>query len=271
MHSKKDSLLKRWHSFRISPGACAAKWEGQYGRDSDGYRVVACKACPSFDPGKQVCSINFGSPVRKCVVSSIEAHLHDCKGKDVLEIGFGRFMLARNLIRRSGGTWTGVEPHKPRDRKPELGSGGYGHAADVPFPDNTFDMVIGVQSIEHWGQKTDAELRAPSDYKDCVAEVRRVLKPGGTVYFDAPVGLHGHEMFIMGDLEKIRSCFPADQWKNLQLEKWREDYEPLQPYPTPKGCYKDWSVEVTSYEPDEVAHKLKTGVVWMLAITAEKI
>ena len=270
MHSKKDSILKRWHSFTVSPEKCAKKWGGEYWQDVDGYRVVACRHCPSFDADKQECSIRFGSPLRKCVVSSIEAHLYDCKDQDVLEIGFGKFMLARNLIRRSGGTWTGVEPRRPKNEKPEIGKGGYGHATHVPFPDQTFNKAFAIQSMEHWGQKAGAALREPSDYKDCMAEVHRVLKPGGTIYFDVPVHFHGHEMFIMGDLEKIRSYFPAEQWKNVHIEKWRELNEPLEAYSPPENVLIDWPVEITSY-PTEMVESARKGSVWMIAITAEKI
>ena len=115
MHSKKDSLLKRWHSLKVSPRVCAKKWGARYWRNVDGLRVIACKDCPSLNAGKQKCSINFGSPLRNCVVSSIEAHFHNCHGKNVLEIGFGRFKLAKNLIQRSGGIWTGIEPKLPKD------------------------------------------------------------------------------------------------------------------------------------------------------------
>jgi len=270
MHSKKDSILKRWHSFRISPQKCANKWGGQYWQEVDGYRVVACRNCPSFDAERQQCSIRFGSPLRKCVVSSIEAHLYDCKDQDVLEIGFGKFMLARNLIRRSGGTWTGVEPRRPKNEQPQIGQGGYGHAAYIPFPDNTFDKAFAIQSMEHWGQKAGAALREPSDYGDCLKEIARVLKPGGTVYFDVPIHFHGHEMFIMGDLEKIQSYFDPNEWTQVNLEKWREQNEPLEAYRPPDNVLIDWPIEISSYPQAQVEQARENGTVWMVAITAEK-
>ncbi len=269
MHSLKGSILKRLFSFTANPKACAKKWGHQYWQEEDGLRVVACKKCPSFDSQKQECGINFGSPLRKCVVSSIEAHLHDCKDKDVLEIGFGRFMLAKNLIRRSGGTWTGVEPQRPEDEKPEIGKGGYGHATYIPFAEQTFHKVFAVQSIEHWAQRAGG-VRELSDYKDCVAEIHRVLKPGGDVYLDAPIHFHGNEMFIMGDLEKIRSYFPEEQWQDVQIEKWREQCEPLEPYLPPTSVTKDWQTEIVSYSDEQREKMASDATVWMVAITAVK-
>lgn len=269
MHSKKESILKRWHTLTIRPADCKEKWQGQYWEDRDNCRVVSCRQCRSFNEKNQSCGINFGSPLRKCVVSSIEAHFNDCKDKNVLEIGFGRFNLARKLIERSGGTWSGVEPTLPESRAAGIGKGGYGHATDLPFPENSFEMIFGVQSIEHWGQKA-GDFMAPSSYEDCVNEIGRVLKPGGKVYLDAPAHLHGHEMFIMGDVERVRRIFPESQWRNVQIEKWREDFEPLPRYFVSDKEFQDWAIEVESYPEDQVAATRAKKTVWLMVITAEK-
>ena len=269
MHSKKESLLKRWHSFRINPNKCARKWNRQYWKNVDNYRIISCSHCPSFNEQQEVCEIYFGTPLRKCVVSSIEAHFFDCKGQDVLEIGFGRFKLAKNLIQRSGGTWTGVEPRRPKHEKSEIGKGGYGHATDIPFPDETFDRVMAVQSVEHWGQKAGG-VREPSSYPDCFAEINRVLKPGGSLYLDAPIHFHGNEMFIMGDTEKLRAHFINQQWENVVIEKWREDYHPLERYTPTENEFKDWPIEITSYPEQQVAAARANGVVWLVTVLAEK-
>jgi len=99
-----------------------------------------------------------------------------------------------------------------------------------------------------------------------------IQEPGGTLYLDAPIHLHGNEMFIMGDLEKIRSLFLPDQWKNVQFEKWREDYQPLEKYPPPETVLlNDWPAEIESYSAESVSQVIKKGVVWMTAITAERV
>ena len=269
MHSKKDSLLKRLHSLTISPKRCASKWAGQYWQEVGLDRAVACSACRSFQPETQRCGIDFGTPLRKCVVSSIEAHFHNCADQEALEIGYGRFKLARNLIVRSGGRWTGVDPRHPPSRKARLGKGGYGHASHLPFPDETFDTVFGVQSIEHWGQRATG-VREPSSYEDCFTEIWRVLKPNGRIYFDAPVHFHGNEMFIMGDLDRVRALLPKDLWSDVTLERWREDYAPLERYRPSRTEFRDWSVELVSYPEEEIARARATGVVWLLVIAATK-
>jgi SAM-dependent methyltransferase len=270
MHSKKGSILKRWHSLTASPARCQKKWAGEYREpESPGVLQVRCRGCRSFVPNKQECGIGFGTPLRKCVVSSIEAHFNDCRGKQVLEIGFGRFMLARNLIRRGGGTWTGVEPKIDRSTTPRIGQGNYGTASEIPFEDGSFDMAFGIQSIEHWGQKVHGGT--PSEYGDCLREIHRVLKPGGSVYFDAPAYFHGHEMFIMADIPRIQAQFLPELWENVVIEKWREDHEPLESYPPSETVLSgDWPAEIESYSDESVEAAREVASVYLLVITAVK-
>jgi len=269
MHSKKESLLKRLHSLTIAPKRCESKWAGQYWQEAGADRVVSCGSCRSFQPATGRCGIGFGTPLRKCVVSSIEAHFHSCAGEEALEIGYGRFKLARNLIVRSGGRWTGVDPRHSPGRPARLGKGGHGHASHLPFPDGAFDRVFGVQSIEHWGQRA-AGVREPSSYEACFAEIWRVLKPNGRIYFDAPVHFHGNEMFIMGDLDRVLGLLPEGLWSAVTLERWREDYAPLERYAPSENEFKDWPVELVSYPENAIAQARADGVVWMLVITATK-
>ncbi|RDH81529.1 MAG: hypothetical protein DIZ80_15745 [endosymbiont of Galathealinum brachiosum] len=270
MHSKKESLLKRWHSLKINPKACEKKWNHQYWNDNDGFRVVSCIKCPSFDSKQQLCGINYGTPLRKCVSSSIEAHFFNSQNKNILEVGFGRSNLAKNLINRSGGTWTGIDPKRPKNESATMGKSGYGHATHIPFADQTFDKIFGIQSVEHWRQNANSVLN-PSSYQDCITEIHRALKPGGSIYLDAPIHFHGNEMFIMGDIDKIKSLFPDSHWKNIQIEKWREDYLPLERYTPSENEFEDWAVEITTYPENQITEARKNGVVWLIVITAEKI
>jgi SAM-dependent methyltransferase len=267
MRHLKDSILKRWHTLSISPLRCSEKWAPPYWQSEQGLQNIACCLCPEFNAASEQCSVGFGTPLRKCVVASIEAHFHDCAGLDCLEIGFGRFKLAKTLIQRSGGSWTGIDPAQPKDRKARKGKGGYGTAADIPFTDRSFDKVFGIQSFEHWGQKA-APDREPSDYADCLEEIARVLKPGGTLYLDAPIHFHGHEMFIMGDLPRIRELFSAGFWGQVVMQRWRKDFRPLDRYPPNKTVLREWPIEISSYPPEQVQQAKEQGSVWLLTISA---
>ncbi len=108
-------------------------------------------SAPNSTSEGQRCSVPFGKPLRKCVAASLEAHLHATRGMKTLELGYGSRSLAREVVVQSGGSWTGLEPTS--GRTPAIGKGGYGHAGHIPFPDATFDLVFGIQSIEHWEEK----------------------------------------------------------------------------------------------------------------------
>lgn len=51
--------------------------------------------------------------------------------------------------------------------------------APLPFPDNTFDAVYAIEVFEHLGRPFDA-----------MAEIHRILKPGGLIVFSVPNILH---------------------------------------------------------------------------------
>lgn len=268
MRHIRDSILKRLHTLQISPQKCRKFWATPYWQDQGDRRNIACNQCRKFNSKMEECSVGFGTPLRKCVVASIEAHFNDCTGLECLEIGFGRFKLAKQLILRSGGKWTGVDPKQPAHRKARKGKGGYGTASDTGFPDESFDLVFGIQTFEHWGQKSAD--REPSDYADCLREIWRVLKPGGTLYLDAPMYFHGHEMFIMADVPRIQSLFKPGSWKNLVIEQWRKDHSPLPRYAPNQTVLREWPIEINSYSKTMVESARQSASVWLLTVSATK-
>ena len=174
MHSLRNSISKRLYTWRLSSDKCAREWKGQYWKEQDGVRVVSCNSCPKFDAVDIRCSVPFGSPIRKCASAAQEANLHSLSGKDLLEIGFGKHSIPRKLVKSSGGTWTGIEPLFPREKQATSGKGGFGHVADIPFPDCSFDFVTGIQSIEHWDEPLpDASLK--TGHAAGLKEIYRVI------------------------------------------------------------------------------------------------
>jgi SAM-dependent methyltransferase len=113
---------------------------------------------------------------------SLERHLPACfdalnlAGKRVLEIGLGQGADSESLIRR-GAHWTGVDltaesVERVRTRLTlrdlpfdELRQGS---VLDLPFGDNTFDMVFSHGVLHHVPEIRQAQK-----------EIHRVLKPGG--------------------------------------------------------------------------------------------
>lgn len=221
-------------------------WAEQYWYERDGLRVIPCRQCPKFDARNSSCSIPYGTPLRKCVVAASEAHLRNVSpGMEVLELGFGRRSLARHIVELRGARWTGIEPEV--DEPPQLGAGGFGHTAEIPFPDETFDLICGIQSFEHWAE-AHRKLPEPVDHTTCLREIWRALKPGGMLYVDAPIHLHGHEMFVLGDYDRILDHFDGRLWENVIAETWRADFAPLPRYDPPATDSRHWSESVTSVD-----------------------
>jgi len=246
LHSFRNSLSKRLYAFRLKNKQCADLWGGKYWEVINDEHIISCKNCRKFDQKSLKCRIPFGSPVRKCSTAAQEANLHSLYKMDLLEIGFGKHSMPRQLVTDAGGTWTGIEPMLPQARKATPGAGGFGQVADIPFPDCSFDIVTGIQSLEHWEEPLP-NIELISNYKEALKEVYRVLKPGGSIYFDAPIHLHGHEIFITGDIAGIRNLFDSKLWQFLKIEKWREQYEPLERCQVPEGDYNSWKQSVKNY------------------------
>lgn len=269
MHGPKNSLARVWYRLNTGRRLSRNEWATQYWEERDGQRVVPCRRCPKFDPRQAKCSIPFGTPLRKCVVAATEAHLRGTRDARVLELGYARHSYGKRIVELCGGSWTGIEPLVDRSRPARLGFGSYGHAGDIPFPDATFDVVFGNQTFEHWAELLPDGTTAPT-YSECLAEIWRVLKPAGQVYLDAPIHLHGHEMFVAGDVERILALFDRALWSATVAERWRYDHAPLPRYPTPAGDARDALRQLSSYDPAAIADLQTNGTVWLLAVTATK-
>jgi SAM-dependent methyltransferase len=269
MHGPRSSFMRAWYRLRTRSRLAANEWRAAYYESRDGQRIVACRRCPKLDVRRGECRVPFGSPLRKCVVAATEAHLRETQGAAVLELGFARRSYGKRIVEASGGTWTGVEPLLDKSRAPRLGEGGYGHAGAIPFPDETFDLVFGNQSFEHWEEPLPDGSPAPS-YEACLDEIRRVLKPGGSLYLDAPIHLHGHEMFVAGDVERILRLFRPERWRDVVAERWRYEHEPLPRYPTPAADIEHVRGTIKSYDPAMIADVQQRGSVWLLVVTAKK-
>lgn len=267
MRGPKSSLKRAWYSLTLRRRLARDEWDTPYWEERGGQRVVPCRLCPKLDAAKGVCTVPFGSPLRKCVVAATEAHLRGTRGQRVLELGFGRHSHGRRIVELSGGSWTGIDPRVDRTRPARSGFGGYGHAGDIPFPDAAFDVVFGNQSFEHWEEPLPGGT--PS-YAECLAEIRRVLRPGGRLYLDAPIHLHGHEMFVAGDVARIVALFASELWTGVTVERWRYDHAPLPRYPTPAVDVCDVQGTIKSYDLGLIADVQANGTVWLLTVTALK-
>lgn len=84
------------------------------------------------------------------------------KNEKILDVGCGDMYITNKLI-KDGYDVTGIDLASPYHLKMD--------ATNMDFKDNSFDAVISFETIEHC---------------DCINEIKRVLKPGGTFVLSTP-------------------------------------------------------------------------------------
>lgn len=206
-----------------------------------------CIKCLSYDPITQSCRSKGKSPVRKCVNTIIRSIVKGIKRKTVLEVGCGKSRFFRRKARRNKGIIYSIDPRKG-SHPTHLGL-----IKDVPklFDKDFFDIIYAGQTMEHWGNNEQIIENIKALYY--------VLKPNGYLYINVPIFSHGNSMFVYYNEQEILNCLNICAWE-LQLEKWRYNYQPLPPY----------NVKHKIYEKVSQTSKQTIPSIWILEITAKK-
>jgi len=98
----------------------------------------------------------------------------------------------------------------------------------LPYRDDLFDWIVCLSTIEHvgmdntiyTGDRRDDDESPPGDYLIALAELKRVLRPGGTIYITAPFGKAvNHRWFQVFDHEMVKSLI-----RNFVPIDVKEDY-----------------------------------------------
>jgi len=207
--------------------------------------MPACKECSAFDPVKNVC-INDErwhprSAVRNCVTEIAKLEIANLPaGGKLLEVGAGVWKWPRIVCHQQQITWYGVDPRWKTDERFRRY---HGTASSIPFPDNTFPLVLAFETMEHWHERGD-------NIPNGLREIHRVLSPGGRLVITVPIHLHGHDMFVQGDVPRILAHFgveasgidnfidrltcdtpsaPAEgpSWAKVEAVAWRRIHEPV--------------------------------------------
>lgn len=119
------------------------------------------------------------------VYQQMRLMLGDIAGKHVLEYGCGEGWITRDLASMGARVSAfDVSPQAVENTREVLRSQGLADqctlavmpAEKLEYPDNTFDVAVGFAIIHHL------------DLKLALAEMHRVLRPGGVAYFAEPLG-----------------------------------------------------------------------------------
>lgn len=141
------------------------------------------------------------SVTRSCPEREIWGELLQLDGKRIIELGCGRADLTRLIATEgTGRSIAALEVdeiqhrlHRAIDDLPNVEFMMAG-AEDIPFPDASFDVAFMFKSLHH----------VPLPLMDqALAEVKRVLRPGGFAYISEPV--------FAGDFNEILRMFHDEE------------------------------------------------------------
>ncbi|MQG38396.1 MAG: class I SAM-dependent methyltransferase [SAR202 cluster bacterium] len=185
--------------------------------------MPTCLNCTKFNPENKICSVPDGSPIRKCIITSLEKHLSPIQNQTICEIGCGAWSFAKDIVEKNNCTWLGIDPLEYDSMGRKTIRTHPGTANSIPLPSNHVDVVLATQSLEHW-----YEYR--TTFKSGFSEMHRILKPGGILIMNFPIHLHGHSIFLKGNINKIKHLWSPYLWTKIHFEEWRKDYQPLEVY-----------------------------------------
>jgi SAM-dependent methyltransferase len=212
--------------------------------------VPSCRECYKFDPLNQVCSVPEGSPIRKCALAFLEQSIGSLEpGTSVVEIGCGRKSYIQAQVSARGCTWYGVDPKPPGDTIATH----RGRVDSIPLPVASVDYVFASQSLEHWHE-------FGTRFQTGMLEVFRVLKPGGKFFLDVAFLVHGHMLFVRGQVDRVLTFWDPRLWTDLEIDEWRKDHDPLPRYPR----WRRYGF------PDEIIPNPETASTWMLSVVATR-
>lgn len=97
----------------------------------------------------------------------------------LLDLGAGAGILPAMNFRGHAARICGIDPDERVTTNPCLDEGRVGFGEQIPYPNETFDVVIADNVMEH--------LTSP---EQVLSEVKRVLKPGGRFLFKTPNSWH---------------------------------------------------------------------------------
>jgi SAM-dependent methyltransferase len=138
------------------------------------------------------------SILKQAKYHAIVGMLGDTHGKDCLDLGSDNGVISY-LLRGGGGRWTSADltEESVASIRSLVGSDVYRIEGErMPFADAAFDRVVVVDLLEH-----------VADDRRCVAELHRILRPGGELVINTP---HAKRWSLMRPVRDLLGL--TDEW-----------------------------------------------------------
>lgn len=207
-------------------------------------RFLSLVARERFVPSVWGMFVNPNFPTRRRIAAFVQRHAHLLRG-DVLDFGGGETPYRRLARARS---WRSVEYASSLDGS-DVGSFArrarlerdhlYYDGRHIPLPDASVDAVLATEVLEH-----------VFNLEEVLAELRRVLRPGGRLVATVPFAMYEHEVphdfarytsYAMQDRLK-RAGFVVQSIEKLSgmLEVWLQLTTWLRWERARRGCRLAW-------------------------------
>ncbi|MBD3161892.1 MAG: methyltransferase domain-containing protein [Candidatus Latescibacteria bacterium] len=192
--------------------------------------MPACRDCPELRKGRcaafERAKETLGRPLPPpplgaCFFPIVEGYLeHVREGTRVLEIGCGTWSRLRDHAAAVGARFEGIDSEASYYGRPVVARR-VENLRDLSFSDESFDVVAGSQTMEHW-----RENGCPLEFG--LFQCFRVCRTGGRVLLNVPIHFHGSTEFMLGRRDRIRDLF-APFSRTVTFEEWGRPSDPLPP------------------------------------------
>ena len=172
----------------------------------------------------------------------------------VLEIGCGSSSFLKDHMKDQS-NWEGIDVFSVDSRGRKCIATRLGSVHEIPFNNESFDIILSNQSIEHW-------FEYGVSIPDGLREISRVLKVGGVAHLNFPFLLHGHPLFVRGDLKSILELIDDTNLRVDDLIAFEDSQE--SDYPGWRRCgFPDFYIHrhsstSTSFVVEAVLKKIST-------------
>lgn len=161
-------------------------------------------------------------PSGACTIAIVESYLPNIKsGMKVLEVGCGTWSKIKDHCNRIGAVYEGLDIQDEYYGIPCVATR-LENLAELSFPDEEFDLVIGNQTMEHW-----AEHGCTIGWG--LHQCFRVTKQGGSVFLNIPIHFHGTKEFVHGDFVRLKTLFGKFS-NNVTMDSWGNPTNPIASY-----------------------------------------